>query len=150
MTSAGAEPAAGVTSNNFGSPHLRFQVALAGVVVAIALAACTSAPIMNVDNAAVTTASGKQLSNEQVRSAIIRAGSSLGWLIKDEGPNKLVGTLQLRDHAAVVEMPYSAGAYSINYRASVNLNEGAGKIHKNYNGWIQNLTRGINSQLSAS
>ena len=129
---------------------MRFQVALAGVVVAIALAGCTSAPIMNVDNAAVATASGKQLSNEQVRNAILRAGASLGWQIKDEGPNKLVGTLQLRGHIAIVEMPYSAGTYSINYRASVGLNEGAGKIHKNYNGWIQNLTRGINAQLAAS
>jgi hypothetical protein len=136
--------------NFFGRSHLRLQVALAGVVVAIALAGCTSAPIVNVDNAAVTTASGKQLSNEQVRNAIVRAGSSLGWQMKDEGPNKLVGTLQLRSHTAVIEIPYSSNAYSINYRSSVNLSEGGGKIHKNYNGWIQNLTRGINAQLSAS
>ena len=33
----------------------------------------------------------------------------------------------------------------------VNLDaSGDGQIHKNYNGWIQNLTRGINAQLSAS
>ena len=118
--------------------------------MAVAVAGCTTAPIMNVSNAAVTSASGKALSRDQVRNAIVRAGSSLGWQMKDDGPNSLIGTLQLRDHTAVVEIPYSASTYSIEYRSSVNLNEGAGKIHKNYNGWIQNLTRGINAQLSAT
>ena len=31
---------------------------------------------------------------------------------------------------------------------SINLDEKAGNIHKNYNGRIQNLTKGINSQLA--
>jgi hypothetical protein len=66
----------------------------------------------------------------------------------DEGPNMIVGTLNLRTHTAVVEIPYSTSTYSIKYRSSVNLNEKDGMIHKNYNGWIQNLTRGINTQLS--
>jgi hypothetical protein len=62
----------------------------------------------------------------------------------------LVGTLQLRTHTAVVAIPYSPRSYSVQYRSSVNLDEKGGTIHKNYNGWIQNLTRGINAQLSAS
>jgi uncharacterized NAD(P)/FAD-binding protein YdhS len=49
----------------------------------------------------------------------------------------------------VVEIPYSTNTYSIKYRSSVDLMENNGKIHKNYNGWIQNLTRGINAQLTA-
>jgi hypothetical protein len=102
---------------------------------------------MNVDNAAVPAQSGKPMSQDQVRAAIVRAGSALGWQMKDEGPNKLVGTLMLRTHQAVVDIPYSATNYSIKYRSSVNLDEGGGNIHKNYNGWIQNLNRGINTQL---
>lgn len=129
---------------------MRFQTGLAGLVVALAVAGCSSAPIANVSDAAVTGSSGKPLNRDQVRSAIVRAGSSLGWHMKDDGPNALVGTLQLRDHTAVVEIPYSPNTYSIKYRSSVNLNESAGQIHKNYNGWIQNLTRGINANLSAS
>ncbi|HSV70365.1 MAG TPA: hypothetical protein VLI72_09650 [Methylibium sp.] len=105
---------------------------------------------MNVSDAAVSSASGKPLSQEHVRSAIVRAGAALGWQMKDERPNLLVGTLQLRSHTAVVEIPYSPSAYSIKYRSSVDLNEKDGQIHKNYNGWIQNLTRGITAQLSAS
>jgi hypothetical protein len=121
-------------------------------VVSLALFAvigCTSAPIQNVNNAAVTNAAGKALSADQVREAIVRAGAALGWQMKDDGPGKIMGTLQLRKHTAVVDVPYSSNSYSVNYKSSVNLDEKDGKIHKNYNGWIQNLTRGINAQLSA-
>jgi hypothetical protein len=120
------------------------------LLLAAVLAGCNTAPIMNVSDAAIVSASGKPLTNDQVRAAIVRAGVGLGWQMKDEGPNLLVGTLQLRTHTAVVQIPYSAKAYSVTYRSSTNLEEKGGTIHKNYNGWIQNLTRGINAQLSAS
>ena len=126
--------------------YLKFA-ALAAV---FAIAGCSVVPIMNVKNAPITSASGKPLSNAEVRSAILRAGATLGWQMKDEGPNMLVGTLQLRDHLAVIEIPYSSTDYSLKYRSSNNLKESSGNIHKNYNGWIQNLTRGINAQLTAS
>jgi hypothetical protein len=70
--------------------------------------------------------------------------------MKDEGPGMLVGTIHLRKHTAVVAIPYSSRAYSVQYRSSENLEESNGSIHKNYNGWIQNLTRYINAQLAAS
>ena len=120
------------------------------LIAAAALTGCNTVPIMNVNDSPVVTASGRNLSNDQVRAAIVRAGAALGWQMREEGPNKLVGTLQLRTHTAVVEIPFSPRAYSVNYRSSVNLEEKNGAIHKNYNGWIQNLTKGINAQLSAS
>ena len=129
---------------------MRLFATLMAFLVATALVGCASAPIMNVEGAAVTTASGKTLTREQVREAIVRAGGTLGWKMADEGPNMLVGTLLIRTHTAVVEIPYSTTSYSIKYRSSVNLDERGGNIHKNYNGWIQNLTRDINAQLSAS
>jgi hypothetical protein len=120
------------------------------LVIALALAGCTTSPILNVSDATVTAPAGKALSKDQVRQAIMRAGAGLGWQITDEGPNMLVGTIHLRDHKAVVEIPYSTASYSLRYRSSVNLYEKDGKIHKNYNGWIQNLQKGINTQLSLS
>ena len=37
----------------------------------------------------------------------------------------------------------------ITYKDSINLDAGTdGTIHKNYNGWIQNLNKGIVTQLS--
>jgi hypothetical protein len=129
---------------------MRFHVTLAALAVTIAVAGCNTMPIQNVDTAAITSSSGKPLTHEQVRSAIVRAGTSLGWQMKDEGSNTLVGTLILRKHVAVVAIPYSTSTYGIKYRSSENLDEKGGQIHKNYNGWIQNLTRGINAQLSAT
>jgi type IV pilus biogenesis protein CpaD/CtpE len=130
---------------------MHFSAKLAVMVLATAaLAGCNTVPIMNVADAPAASATGRPLSAEQVRGAIVRAGAALGWQMKDEGPNMMVGTIHLRTHTAVVEIPYSARAYSVRYRSSVNLDEKDGSIHKNYNGWIQNLTRGINAQLSAS
>lgn len=121
-------------------------VVLAGVVV---LVGCSSVPIMNVNQAAVTSASGKPLTKDQVRGAIVRAGSALGWQMKDVDGNTLAATLLVRKHMAAIEIPYSASAYSIKYKSSAELEEKNGTIHKNYNGWIQNLTKGIASQISA-
>ena len=129
---------------------MRFFSKFAALALVVSLAGCAGVPIMNVTDALTTNASGKAQSKEEVRAAILRAGAALGWQIKDEGPNTLVGTLQLRKHLAVVEIPYSTTNYSIKYRSSLNLDEKGGAIHKNYNGWIQNLTRGINAQLTAS
>jgi hypothetical protein len=129
---------------------MRFQAMFVALTVAVAVAGCNTMPIQNVDQAAVTSASGKPLAPDQVKAAIIRAGASLGWQMKDEGNNTIVATLTLRKHVAVVAIPYTATSYSIKYRSSENLDEKGGQIHKNYNGWIQNLTRGINTQLSTS
>jgi len=121
------------------------------VLATAALAACsTLAPIANVDSVTVSTQANKPLSAQEVRAAIVRAGAGLGWVMKDEGPGKLTGILNLRTHTAEVDIPYSASSYAIRYKSSVNLQAADGKIHRNYNGWIQNLSRSINAQLSAS
>ena len=116
-----------------------------------ALAGCnTLAPISNVDNVTVSAQANKPLSAQDVRAAIVKAGAGLGWIMKDDGPGRLTGILNLRTHTAEVDIPYSANSYAIKYRSSVNLQARDGKIHRNYNGWIQNLTRSINAQLAAS
>ncbi|ROZ79471.1 hypothetical protein [Ramlibacter sp. WS9] len=129
---------------------MRIHTVLATLAIALAVTGCNSVPIQNIDQAPAISASGKPLNREQVRGAIVRAGAALGWQMKDEGPNMIVANIQLRNHTAVVAIPYNANSYSIKYRASTGLDEKGGTIHKNYNGWVQNLTRGINAQLSAS
>ena len=76
------------------------------------------APIQDVKEAVVPAPAGKPLTAEQV----------------------------LREHTAEVEIPYSVTSFSVLYRSSINLNAGGGEIHKNYNGWVQNLAKGINAQ----
>ena len=124
------------------------NVATLAAFTAILLVGCAAVPIANVSSTPVTTTSSKTLNQEQVRAAIIRAGVGLGWQIKDENQNILVGTISLRTHSATVEIPYSSTAYSIKYRSSENLGEKNGTIHKNYSGWVRNLNRDINAELS--
>ena len=135
---------------------MRILPALATAAILAAASASADAacgrcdPILNIKDAPVTSATGKPLRGDDVRDAIIRAGAALGWQMKADAPGRITGTLMIRKHTAVIEIPYSPASYSINYKSSVNLNEEEGQIHKNYNGWIQNLSRGINAQLSAA
>lgn len=126
------------------------RIAVAVAAAALLVTACQTVPIQNVTDAPVATPTGKHLSASQVRSAIMTAGTALGWRVTDEGPGRLQGALNLRGHTAVVEIPYSATKYSIVYKSSENLEASGGNIHKNYNGWVQNLDRQIRTELARS
>ena len=111
------------------------------------LAGCRSEVVYNVEGATVV-ASIDNISSNDVKKAIMRAGGGLGWVIKENGDGKLIGTLSLRKHLAVVDIDYNTKSYSIRYKDSQELNYDGTTIHKNYNGWIQNLHRGIQTQLN--
>ena len=120
-----------------------------GIIAALALllAGCRASPILNVKDAPINVAAGQTASMATVEQAIIRAGNGLGWVMKPEKPGLIVGTLNLRSHTAVVDIPYTTTSYSIIYRSSVNLNQHGNTIHSNYNGWVQNLDKAIQRQL---
>ena len=109
---------------------------------------CRTAPVYNVDNAPVTSTTGK-VSRDDVRNAILQSGAALGWRMKEAEPGHIVGTLNLRQHMAQVDIAYTAKAYSIQYKNSSNLKYDGTSIHSNYNGWVQNLDRSIQSRLVA-
>jgi hypothetical protein len=83
------------------------------------------------------------------QQAILSAGNSLGWRMQPQGPGKIQGTLNLRDQSALVDIDYSATTYSIKYKDSSNLHYDGNSIHKNYNGWIENLDRAIRNRLTS-
>ena len=114
----------------------------------LALAACATKPILNVKDSQISTKNGKTLQASQVRQAILAAGVGLGWKIVDIKPGLLEGTLRLREHTAVVDIPYSTSTYSIVFKSGVNMGEKDGQIHKNYNGWVTNLDKGIGTELA--
>ncbi len=120
---------------------------LLAAVAAVALAACTSQPIYNVKGAPVEAAGGKPPTMGDVEKAIVRAGSGLGWKMQPVKPGHVVGTINLRSHTAVVDVTYNTRTYDITYKDSVELNYDGSNIHRNYNGWIQNLDKGIRAQL---
>lgn len=112
------------------------------------LAACAGgAQIRNVDGAMLD----RSHTPENVERAIIRAGSSLGWRMQPQAGGHVLGTLEVRDHMAQVDIRYDEDSFDIHYRDSQNLNHDPeeGTIHPNYNGWIQNLERSIHNELAA-
>lgn len=123
------------------------RVLTALAALAVLLVACRTAPILNVTDVPVNVPAGQTATLATVEQAIIRAGNGLGWQMKIEKPGLIVGTLLLRDHQAVVDIPFSTSAYSIVYRSSVNLDQNGDSIHRNYNGWVQNLDKAIRKNL---
>jgi hypothetical protein len=118
-------------------------------VAAVLLAACaTGQPVYNVTKTAAVTNKPNPTADE-VRQAIIRAGTQLGWQMRADRPGHLLGTLTLRTHTAVVDIDYDRTAYSIRYKDSTNLDYNGSTIHRSYNGWVQNLDRAIKTQLTA-
>jgi len=88
-------------------------------------------------------------SQAQVRAAILKAGQQRQWIMTDAGPGVIKGRMQSRDHTAEIRINYSANSYSINYENSMNLKASDGKIHKNYNRWVNNLDKDIQLNLSS-
>ncbi len=126
---------------------------LLSVFLALSLVACTGAPIRNVPESRINTS--KAVSMEEVQGAIKRAGAGLGWRMADDGPGKMIGTLNLRRHTAVVDVVYDTSMYSIVYKDSNELDyrparkDGQPTIHKNYNSWVTNLDNAIQRELAA-
>jgi hypothetical protein len=108
--------------------------------------------IYQVKDAPIQTASGKELSMDDVRKEIVAAGVAAGWQMLAPTPGEIVGTLNIRSHQAVVSIPYTAKSYSILYKDSKNLkyDEAGQTIHENYAGWIQRLDGAIRSRLAAA
>lgn len=128
----------------------KFKMLLIAALATLALVGCTAAPIYNVNNNTVSVNGKQKATIKDVERAIIQAGGSLGWVMKKTAEGKIQGVLTLRKHVATVLVTYNANEYSITYLDSSNLdyNPAENTIHKNYNGWIQNLNKSIQVQLS--
>ena len=117
----------------------------AAAVFVGALAGCArTAPIAQVHS---TVSTGHTA--DQVKTAILKAGQKRDWIMTETGPGMIKGRLQSRDHSVQVSIPYTATSYSINYENSLNLKAADGKIHKNYNRWVNNLDHDIQLNLSS-
>jgi len=125
----------------------KWAAVVASVLVLLAAGCRGSVPVFNVTDAPIA-ASKANPSLDEVSKAIVRAGAALGWQMKETKPGHILGTLNLRKHVAVVDVNYSVKSYSIQYKDSTELNYDGQNIHANYNGWIQNLDKGIRAQLS--
>ena len=114
----------------------------------------TPAAIVNYDNVAITTGSGKAMTAEQVRQAFLAGIRDSKWSASVLPDGKLSATLNVRGkHTITVEIAYSPEKYSLRYKDSTNMHYamcyGQGIIHPNYNKWVSNLKRSIETKLQA-
>ena len=105
-------------------------------------------PIYNVKSSPIPPNPAATMEN--IEKAIMRAGLTLGWQIAPKAPGLAEGVLVLRTHRAVVDITYDTQTFNITYKDSVNLDyrDQDKTIHSNYNGWIQNLEKGIRAQVT--
>jgi len=126
-----------------------FKISAIVLAVAFIATGCRTSPILNVPNQAIIAPNDKVTMND-IYKAIARAGASLGWNMEKKSDGVILATLNLRGHQAVVIIKYTTENYSIMYKSSKNLKYDAvdQTIHSNYNGWIQNLEKAINTQVN--
>ncbi|TSJ89530.1 hypothetical protein FPQ14_08550 [Gilliamella apicola] len=85
------------------------------------------------------------LTKAQVKQAILdsetKGKAAFGtWKMEVLNSNTIRGHLFNRKFEVIVDIPYSATSYSINYvSVSPNLQDSSGKVHRNYNRWVNNL-----------
>lgn len=122
-------------------------ISFVAVLAVITFTGCRTATIQNVTNQPLAPAPNTQLTMESVSKAIWAAGKKLGWVIQEDRPGQLTGTLNLRKHVAVVGIAHDTKTFSIVYKDSRNLMHQGDQIHNNYNGWIQNLSKAIQAEI---
>lgn len=115
-------------------------------------AARAAGPLIEYENVAATTSGGKEATVDQIRTAFMAGGARHNWTFTQEGPDKLVGTLNIRTHQIVVDIPIANGKYSVLYKNSVNMKyaveDGKKVIHPQYNNWVKNLLGDVRGELA--
>lgn len=113
-------------------------------------------PVIDYDDNIVMVGSGNLVTVDQVKNAIVAAAQAHNWQIS-RSPNAdvLQALLQVRGkHTVVVNIAYSAQAYSIKYQSSSNMKysytpeTNTRVIHPFYNRWVSELREAIRMELS--
>ena len=125
----------------------------AASLLVLVLAGCRAGgQVYEVKDAPIQTASGKELTLEQVQKAIIDAGIKQTWIMTPVKLGEMLGEYNVQSHQIQVTIPYTTKNYSILYKDSSNLRYDAAKrtIHVNYQKWIERLDNEIKARLSAA
>lgn len=125
---------------------LKFCTLILLSVFLLGAAGCRTAPIYNVNDAPIVVTS-RNYNMTDIRNAILRAGASLGWQMRETEPGLIVGVLNLRNGRAEITVRYDKDNYAVTYKDSSNLSYDGSQIHEDYNIWIQRLDAAIRNQL---
>lgn len=91
----------------------------------------------------------QRYTDNQMKTAIIEAGIGRKWIMTPVAPGIINGRLAQRGCTANIRVSYNPQSYSIQYLSSENLKAKGGKIHSNYNRWVNNLDQDIQLRLAA-
>jgi hypothetical protein len=125
---------------------------IASLVLAAMSGCRAGGQVYEVKDAPIQTATGKELTLEQVQKAMIDAGIKQTWIMTPVKPGEILGEFNVQSHQIHVTIPYSTKNYSILYKDSSNLRYDPVKrtIHVNYQKWIERLDNEIKARLSAA
>jgi hypothetical protein len=122
---------------------------LAVVAAATIASGCQrTVPVQNVADTPVYVPPGEE-GRDVIREAIFAGGRAKGWRMSEPEPGHIVGTVDVREHSASVDILYDADSYRIDYKDSSNLMYDGSNIHRNYNKWVTLLDRQIQVNLPA-
>lgn len=125
------------------------RILILSLVLIGLLSACnTSHRLTNLENHDITYLLDSDETLADIETSIIRGGKLLGWEMKKVKTGLIQGTLNLRAHTAVVDIPYSLKSYSVLYVSSKNLDYDGQMIHRSYPRWVNNLRAKIDEQIS--
>ena len=87
--------------------------------------------------------------SKDMREAIFQGCADKNWRAVDLDANTIEATIVVRGkHTVVVAIPYTASSFAINYKSSINMNARDGKIHPNYNNWVNYLDQAIRRRIA--
>lgn len=126
----------------------RLAAVLTTSLVLVTLGCMSAKPIQEVSNMPISTAKSNPTLAE-IGKAIVTAGVSLGWQMKETKPGIIMGTYSSGNVTAVVDVNYNTKSYSIVHKDSTGLSYTGQTVHERYNMWVRNLDQRIRAQLSA-
>lgn len=124
---------------------------LRATLVALALlttAGCTNKPVLNTQH---DLPANPQVNEEKMKQTIIAALNKRQWVVQRLSPQLVQAEITVRGQFyAAIDIRYTRNSYAITYRDSRDLGYKDGKIHRNYNRWVNNLDSDIMAGLRSN
>lgn len=119
---------------------------LALLAITLVFAGCTSKPVYN---AKEDFDKNLAFTDDQMKRAIVTALNDRQWVVQSVRPGMIKAAITVRGrHHAEVDIPFSPTEFQVIYRSSWGLDYKDGKIHGNYNRWVNRLRDNVLKELA--
>lgn len=120
----------------------------------VAQAARASKPMQLFVGYPIETGSGKQLRQDELESALKRAGLQRNWVMSPNQDGSVRAHLSIRRHTLDVLIRFQGNTFDVSYLDSTELGYAPNPedplrplIHPQYNNWVKNLVGDIRREL---